>query len=232
MLNREPFFWIPEYDQTLAELKQSIINRVNLMTDHLLLETIVRNPIHKAPPKVQRLMLQLQPYDLHLQFWPGSEIPITDGLSRLHPPDMDEKLVAEKDVCLHQLSRHLPARLFSNIQHELSTNKEIIFKGKKLIIIKLLLTDILRQPHTADIRVEKTEQRAIILVYWPGLNADIEQHVSSCQTCGRNMPSNQREPMMSHKIPYLPWQEVASVVFKLQNNDYLVTVDYHRHFFK
>ncbi|KAK2720350.1 hypothetical protein QYM36_004288 [Artemia franciscana] len=35
--------------------------RFNVMTDHHSLETIVRNPIHKAPPKVQILMLQLQP---------------------------------------------------------------------------------------------------------------------------------------------------------------------------
>ncbi|KAK2711809.1 hypothetical protein QYM36_012813 [Artemia franciscana] len=65
---------------------------VNVITDHHPLETIVRNPIHMAPPRVQRLMLQLQPYNLHLQFWPGSEIPIADTLSCLYLPDIDEKL--------------------------------------------------------------------------------------------------------------------------------------------
>ena len=71
-----------------------------------------------------------------------------------------------------------------------------------------------------------------MLVYWPGLNADIEQYVRSCQTCARNMPSNQREPMISHEIPCLPWQKVASDLFTLNNNDYLVTVDYHSRFFE
>ncbi|KAK2713670.1 hypothetical protein QYM36_009519 [Artemia franciscana] len=41
---------------------------VNAITDHHPLETIVLNPIHKAPLRVQRLMLQLQPYDYQLQF--------------------------------------------------------------------------------------------------------------------------------------------------------------------
>ncbi|KAK2701564.1 hypothetical protein QYM36_019794 [Artemia franciscana] len=78
--------------------------RVNIITDHHLLETIVRNSIHKAPPRVQRLMLQLQPYDLHLQFRPGSEIPIADALSRLHLPDIDEKLATEIDVAMKKVS--------------------------------------------------------------------------------------------------------------------------------
>ncbi|KAK2724332.1 hypothetical protein QYM36_000994, partial [Artemia franciscana] len=71
--------------------------RVNVITDHCPLETIVRNPIHKAPPRVQRLMLQLQAYNLHLQFRPGSEIPIANALSHLHLPDIDEKLATEID---------------------------------------------------------------------------------------------------------------------------------------
>ena len=71
-----------------------------------------------------------------------------------------------------------------------------------------------------------------MLVYWPGLTADIEQYVRSCQTCARNMPSNQKEPMISHEIPCLPWQKVTSDLLTLNNNDYLVTVDYHSHFFR
>ncbi|KAK2703432.1 hypothetical protein QYM36_018105 [Artemia franciscana] len=41
---------------------------IEVTTDHRPLETVVANPIHKAPPRVQRLMLQLQPYDLSLKF--------------------------------------------------------------------------------------------------------------------------------------------------------------------
>ena len=174
----------------------------------------------------------------HLQFRPGSEIPIADALSRLHSLDIDEKLATEIDVYVHQISRHLPvidekilriheetskdrqlrilaktihegwpksrktcwseARPFWNIQHKLSTNKGIIFKGKRLVIPKILQPDILRQLHAAHLGVEKAKQRARMLVYWPGQNADIEQYVRSCQTCARNMPSNQREPMISH----------------------------------
>ncbi|KAK2701669.1 hypothetical protein QYM36_019687, partial [Artemia franciscana] len=99
--------------------------RVNVMTEHHPLETIVRNPIHKAPPRVQRLMLQLQPYDLHLRFRPGSKIPIADALSRLHLPDIDEKLAKEIDVYVHQISRHLPLSAFVSISKEAKKKNEL-----------------------------------------------------------------------------------------------------------
>ena len=69
-------------------------------------------------------MLQLQPYDLHLQFRPGSEIPIADTLSRLHLPDIDEKLATEIDVYVHQISRHLPVNDEKILQIQEETSKD------------------------------------------------------------------------------------------------------------
>ncbi|KAK2724943.1 hypothetical protein QYM36_001408 [Artemia franciscana] len=83
---------------------------VEVTTDHRPLETVVANPIHKAPPRVQRLMLQLQPYDLSLKFRPGSEIPVADALSRLHLGDADPTLEESLDVYVHQVVRNLPAK--------------------------------------------------------------------------------------------------------------------------
>ncbi|KAK2711255.1 hypothetical protein QYM36_012439 [Artemia franciscana] len=76
---------------------------VEVTTDHRPLKMVVANPIHKAPPRVQRLMLQLQPYDLSLKFQPGSEIPVADALSRLHLGDADPTLEESLDVYVHQL---------------------------------------------------------------------------------------------------------------------------------
>lgn len=66
--------------------------RASVITDHCSPETIVVNPIDKAPPRIKKLMLQLQPYDLQLQFRLVSAIPVADPFSRLHLPDTDDKL--------------------------------------------------------------------------------------------------------------------------------------------
>ncbi|KAK2706743.1 hypothetical protein QYM36_014696 [Artemia franciscana] len=163
-----PYYPIPTLEDVTAKLHGAKVFRL----------TLVRNPIHKARPRVQGLMLQLLPYDLQLQFWPGSEISIANALVCLHLLDIDVKLPTEIDVYDHQISRHLPvfdekvlriqeetakdsqlrilaktihegwpksrkicqseAHRFCNIQHELSRNKGIIFKGKRLVIFKIL----------------------------------------------------------------------------------------------
>ena len=148
---------------------------------------------------VLKLMLQLQPYDLHLQFRPGSEVPVANVLSRLQLSDIDEQLEKEINVYLHLIFGHLTvgdykilliqeetvrdcqlrilsktihkswpksrkmcqteARLFWNIQHEISTIRGIIFKGERLIIPKALQPDILKQLYTAHLGIEKTKKR-------------------------------------------------------------------------
>ncbi|KAK2723716.1 hypothetical protein QYM36_002156 [Artemia franciscana] len=86
---------------------------VEVTTDHRPLETVVANPIHKAPPRVQRLMLQLQPYDLSLKFRPGSEIPVADALSRLHLGDADPTLEESLDVYVHQVMKDISVNKYS-----------------------------------------------------------------------------------------------------------------------
>ncbi|KAK2713852.1 hypothetical protein QYM36_009665 [Artemia franciscana] len=76
---------------------------VKVTTDHRPLEMVVANPIHKAPPQVQRLMHQLQPSNLSLKFRLGSEISVADALSRLHLGNADPMLEESLDVYEHQV---------------------------------------------------------------------------------------------------------------------------------
>ena len=54
------------------------------------------------------MMLQIQPYDLEFSYRPETEIAVTDTLSRLHLPDIDEKLHREIEVYVYQIARVLP----------------------------------------------------------------------------------------------------------------------------
>ena len=49
-------------------------------SDHKPLQSIFQR--NKAPPRIQRMLLRLQKYDIELQFTPGTDIPIADALSR------------------------------------------------------------------------------------------------------------------------------------------------------
>ena len=56
--------------------------KVSVQTDHKPLESILKKPLCKAPPRLKRLMLRLQPYDLDVHYGPGKYIYLADTLSR------------------------------------------------------------------------------------------------------------------------------------------------------
>ena len=65
---------------------------VIIETDHKPLITIVKKPLHAAPPRLQRMLLQLQKYDLHFEYKCGKELYLADTLSRAyldHDPSVD-----------------------------------------------------------------------------------------------------------------------------------------------
>ncbi len=57
--------------------------------------------------------------------------------------------------------------------------------------------------------IEKTKSRARSVVYWPGLNEDIERMISSCGTCQKFRRSNVKQPLLPHPIPALPYQKLG-----------------------
>lgn len=52
-------------------------------SDHKPLEMIALKNLKAAPPRLQRMLLRLQNYDVTIQYKPGSEMLLADGLSRL-----------------------------------------------------------------------------------------------------------------------------------------------------
>jgi len=82
---------------------------VNIMTDHRPLESILKKPLNKAPPRLQRLMLRLQPYDLVVKYVPGKYMYVADTLSRAYLADQgDAELEQELDMAVRSLVMNTP----------------------------------------------------------------------------------------------------------------------------
>ena len=56
--------------------------RFTVQSDHKPLEMIHLKSMHNAPPCLQRMLLQLQKYDMKIEYKPGSEMLLADALSR------------------------------------------------------------------------------------------------------------------------------------------------------
>ncbi|KAK2716983.1 hypothetical protein QYM36_007205, partial [Artemia franciscana] len=84
--------------------------KVTVTTDHRPLETILSKPLHQAPTRLQRMMIQTLPYDLEVMYSPGSDIPVADMLSRLDPPDTDFQMQRDIEAYVHAVMKTLPVR--------------------------------------------------------------------------------------------------------------------------
>lgn len=68
---------------------------VQVESDHKPLETIFKKPLHKAPARLQKMLMRLQKYSLQVTYKPGKDMHIADALSRAslrhHTQDRQEE---------------------------------------------------------------------------------------------------------------------------------------------
>ena len=112
-----------------------------------------------------------------------------------------------------------------NIREEISTYNGIIFKGERICIPASLRPQMLTAIHKSHLGMVKCKQRARDLIYWPGMNKQIEDMCSSCSACLVHRRRQQKEPLMLHPIAKLPWERVSSDLFEFHGEQYLILVD-------
>ena len=251
---------------------QYIYGRRTLVhSDHKPLESIMMKPLASAPPRLQRMLLQLQRYDIKVIHVRGKEIPTADALSRQHLDTTDE-MSKEFEASVHTLMENIPVsdkkmefirkktnedlqcrqlrKYIENgwpekrsecnpnvleywtFREELATIEGIILKGSRIVIPKDARHTLMDNLHEGHLGIEKTIQRAQTAIFWPGLNDEIKKKISTCPICIAHLPSQPKEPLMSHEIPSRPWQKIATDLFTWNNKQFLLTVDYYSRFFE
>ena len=92
------------------KFSQCIYGReIIIQTDHKPLESIMKKPLANTPPRIQRLLIRLQKYQLRVQYIPGKDLIIADTLSRApHIPKQDIDLTDDIEVIVHTIVENLP----------------------------------------------------------------------------------------------------------------------------
>ena len=86
--------------------------KMQIETDHKPLVTITQKPIHSTPKRLQRMLLQLQRYDVEPKYKRGKEMHIVDALSRAYVKNSIPNSEPQSEFC-HQIedvnfAEHLP----------------------------------------------------------------------------------------------------------------------------
>ena len=121
---------------------------------------------------------------------------------------------------------------FWNYRDERSVIKGLVFKGERIVIPAALRKDMLKRIHIGHMGMLKCKKREKEDMFWPSMNSQIEDIVDNCPACTENQGSNPKEPMIPHKLPERPWQNVATDLFELDNEHYLIVVDYYSRYFE
>ena len=128
----------------------------------------------------------------------------------------------------------VPAELvqYWTFRDELAILDGIVYKGTKIIIPTTLRRDTMERLHSSHQGTAATLRRARLIVYWPNMALDIENHIGKCVRCQMDAPQQQAETIRHHDIPDKLWNKVGMDLFMHNNNDYLIVVDYLSDFFE
>ena len=121
----------------------------------------------------------------------------------------------------------LPLELhpYWNDRTELSVINDVIFRGQRLVIPKLMRRSILQHLHASHQGETRTLQRARQTVFWPGITNDIRNMIRSCGSCAVLLPSQQREPLKADPPPSRPFEQTVADIFHLAGWQFLVLTD-------
>ena len=116
-------------------------------------------------------------------------------------------------------------RHFWQVKDQLTLDNDLIVYGCRLLIPAAMRRDVLTQLHESHQGLVHTKQRARLVVYWPGIDNDIDNVIASCRKCQEHLPSNYKEPITLKSRPDRPFQELAADFCSYAGHDFLIIVD-------
>ena len=242
--------------------------RIHIESDHKPLESIVKKPLHRAPKRLQNMLMRMLNYDTEIHWKKGETMYLADTLSRAYLPDTDgsdkfsqihivehlcaganriQKIRSEtsEDEALQQLRSTIQhgwpetkdtvpnlVLPYFNIRDELSIHDGLVYRGERIVIPVSLRSQMKKIIHNSHLGIESCLRRARDCLYWPGMNAEIKDFVSSCEACRTFEVQNQKETLMPHDLPSRPWEKIGTDIMTYKGENYLITVDYFSNFWE
>jgi hypothetical protein len=119
-----------------------------------------------------------------------------------------------------------------DFRDEIVVQNGIVFRGTRVIIPMTMRSHILQLIHNGHLGIVKCKRRARDVLYWPGINSQIEEIVSKCDICQSLRRKQQKEPLIPHSVPARPWSKIACDIFEFDKVHYQIVVDYYSEYFE
>ncbi|XP_021374310.1 uncharacterized protein K02A2.6-like [Mizuhopecten yessoensis] len=122
---------------------------------------------------------------------------------------------------------YIEAKPYWDSRDQLSVLDSIVYKGSRIVIPPSMRKEMLSLIHKSHLGIAKCKSRAREVMYWPCMNADIEDTVSNCSLCAEHQKLQGAEPLRPTPTPDLPYSHVGCDIFEFESRKYLLLVDYY-----
>ena len=118
-------------------------------------------------------------------------------------------------------------KIFYKIRFELTVEKGCLFWGVRACIPESMRSALLNELHATHFGIVKMKMFARSYVYWPGIDAAIENMANNCKTCliERKVPN--KTPLTTWPWPSKVWGRIHCDYAKFENDMYLIIIDAH-----
>ncbi|KAF8761559.1 hypothetical protein RHS01_00207 [Rhizoctonia solani] len=220
--NRQHARWY----QILAPFNFNIVYRPGKMSEKP--DALSRRPDHLDIPNKEQIMIDPKHFLVM-----KAEV-TTDIISQIREAqDEDESIQTLIATVKHK--EELPpsvAKQFTKYQWK----EELLWYEERIFVpdSKAIRLELLEQYHDSPIAGHQGQARTLELLsrdyYWPGMKAQVNRYVESCENCQRSKGHKHTVPIRPLPIPSRPWEDIAyDMIVKLPlSNGYdsiLVVID-------
>ena len=120
---------------------------------------------------------------------------------------------------------------YYSYRDELGLQNDLIVKGERIVVPTSMRPEMMKLLHIGHPGIQTIKDRARESLFWPGINTQLEQTVTSCEACQEYRNKQPKEPQLQHEIPDTPWTKLATDVFHLKRKHFVILVDYTTKYF-
>ena len=118
------------------------------------------------------------------------------------------------------------ARPYWNHRASLAYVAGMILFGDRIVVPLTLRNEILNRIHAGHQGRERCKISARRVVYWPDMNAHIDNMVDRCEACLLTRSAPAREPLKPHAVPERAWQKIACDLYSYAGEKWQIITDY------
>lgn len=170
--------------------------------------------------------------------------PVDDDDHMFYFSYVDELPVTASDICQATQKDPLLAQVYEFIMHgwpgyvkndaiapyfsrrnELSADKGCVLWGMRVVIPDKYRGQMLEELHNQHLGMSQMKSFARSFVWWPGLDAQIEQRVAGCQTCMAMSNKPPAAPLQPWPWPTQVWERLHIDFAEWNQQHFLILID-------